>query len=341
MKGNKTTLWAGQAAFPGGQRTAFTLVELLTVIAIISLLIGILLPSLSTARDQAKNVKTEGILKAITAGLELFKNENEREFRLSNGYPPSAGYQPSLFTAAGQLRQDVHESPIPVYRLYGAHWLPRMLLGKDLQGFVRRGDVPEDLRDSPQEWYEVDPVGHDGLLPRVGPYVNPDSLALERTNKIPGIRDITTLPDANDVPVIVDAFGRPLLYYVANPFQAARRGTIATDDDTVPGIYNFLDNEGFTGYEGTGGGTVNEGFNFGGGQHGIKIFGNPDPDLVADEPHSFVHYIHDHSVGHDPEVGPTHHTVVAPHNRGTFLLITAGKDGIYGSADDMANFERQ
>ena len=323
------------------RRPAFTLVELLTVIAIISLLIGILLPSLSSARDQAKNVRTKAVLNAITTGLELFKNDNEREFRLSNGYVPSAGYQPSLFSAASELRQDVHQETVPAYRLYGAHWLPRMLLGRDKQGFVRRKDVPEDLRDRPEEWYKADPDGYDGLLPRVGPYVNPDSLPLEHTNDIPGIRDIDTLPDENDVDVILDAFDRPILYYVSNPFEAAKRGQIATSEDTCPSIYNFLDNEGFTGADGDGESTENDGFNFGGGEHWIKVFGDPDPEHVGDDPHSFVHYIHDHSVGHDPEVGPTHHSIVAPYNRETFLLPTAGKDGIYGNSDDVTNFERQ
>lgn len=328
MSCNRTATWLAQGSRP----RAFTLVELLTVIAIISLLIGILLPSLSSARDQAKNVKTKSLLKSIETGLEMFKNENEQEFRTSNGYVPSAGY-------AWAPREDVHESASPPeYDLYGAHWLARMLLGKDLQGFVRMKDVPHTLRDQPETWYEPVPASgtYEEPLPRVGPYISPDLVRLIRTNELPGIPDVSTIPVANDALVMLDVFDRPILYYVANPFVATRRGRIAQDEDDPAdqddrGIYNFLDNEGFTGNGDTSGG-----FNFGGGDHWIKDFG--DPDDPGSEPRSFVHYIHNHQIGYDDDTDT--HTIVAPYNRDTFLLITAGKDGIYGSNDDVANFER-
>jgi hypothetical protein len=216
-----------------------------------------------------------------------------------------------------------------------------MLLGMDLRGFVRRKDVPEALRYSPEDWYLPNPGGASEPLPRVGPYVDPDSLELVKTNELFGQPDTTTISADNDVPVIVDSFGRPVLYYVANPFIAAKpNGLIAAQDDVTPAIYNFLDNAGFTGCADC----SSAGFDFGAGMlpdgnyHKISLFG--DADDPGAFPESFVHYIHDHAVGEPPSPSEPH-TLVAPHKRDSYLLITAGKDAIYGNADDVNNFEHR
>ncbi|MCP4248600.1 MAG: prepilin-type N-terminal cleavage/methylation domain-containing protein [bacterium] len=310
----------------------FTLVELLTVVAIISLLIGILLPSLVRSRNQAKSVKTLAQIKALDTGLELFRSDNEKEFRSTNGYPPSAGYSPDRFSSATAWRQDVHESLAPpTYDMYGANWLPRMLLGMDLLGFVAKKNVPEAQWDQPHFWYNqglgVDP------LPRLGPYLDPDKTRLLATNELTGAIPKTGNMGLNTTPVILDEFDRPFLYYAANPFVARKHGDIATDNDNDPGIYNFLDNEGFTGY----GENSVAGFDFGAGQHDISMFGQPgDPEV---DPKSFAHYIHNHGVGHEASA-PTGHTLIAPYNRDTYFLITAGVDGKYGTDDDVTNIDR-
>ena len=125
---------------------AFSLVELLTVIFIISLLIGILIPSLGAARNAAKKSKTNSDIRAIGTAIELFKNDNEREFPHTNGYPPSFAHPPikgySFDAHLGQFPflEDVSDSNPPV--VYGAHWLPAMLMGVDNLGYVKRSSVP-------------------------------------------------------------------------------------------------------------------------------------------------------------------------------------------------------
>ena len=59
------------------QKQGFTLVELLVVIAIIALLMGILMPALSRARDQAQTIACRSNLKNLALGWVMYVDDNE------------------------------------------------------------------------------------------------------------------------------------------------------------------------------------------------------------------------------------------------------------------------
>ena len=71
-------------------REGFTLIELLVVISIIALLIGILLPALSAARESARNVQCLSNLRQFGVAFHSFANEHDGRFPGVGGwiYPP-------------------------------------------------------------------------------------------------------------------------------------------------------------------------------------------------------------------------------------------------------------
>ncbi|MEQ9461255.1 MAG: prepilin-type N-terminal cleavage/methylation domain-containing protein [Phycisphaeraceae bacterium] len=92
------------------KRTGFTLIELLVVISIIALLIGILLPSLSSARKLAKAMSGLSNIRQTYIGMAAYAADN-------NGWlpyrPPTSNYLPHRMNVSGHY--DLQKSFIGPY----------------------------------------------------------------------------------------------------------------------------------------------------------------------------------------------------------------------------------
>ena len=91
-----------------GKRSAFTLIELLVVVAIISLLVSILLPSLSQAKELARRAVCAINLRAIGLAVHQYADDYDEAFPVTNG-PSSGGWR----WAGNMLHDYSHGSDLP------------------------------------------------------------------------------------------------------------------------------------------------------------------------------------------------------------------------------------
>ena len=125
-------------------RSGFTLVELLVVIGIIAVLIGILLPVLSRARQQAQVTKCTALLREITSASIMYANDNKgylpplRQYRGDRNVPGGFG----AFANAGVLQtndwQNAREIGANIGRLVALKYLG----GRGVPRDWTSGDAP-------------------------------------------------------------------------------------------------------------------------------------------------------------------------------------------------------
>jgi prepilin-type N-terminal cleavage/methylation domain-containing protein len=356
-----------RSRFP--RRPGFTLVELLTVVGIIALLIGILIPSVAAARRQAKKTATRAMINAVEDSLEMFHNDFNR-------YPDS------------KLRKDPLEEWTDiggnddgsVVKLSGAHWLARALVGHDIQGIDAGAQMlsenagPYDLQTAEQ-------------LSRRSVYLESTDVAVRDDDT--GFFDGTTGPMTGR-PVLVDSFNFPVLYYRAsgranlpfalqgeeNPLNGGAQGEpgdgravytlwdnaaitgVATSD--AQDVYPDLNlDPAFSGYpepspwDLAGNGLLPHplGF-FGLGSKGVALTpdsnGDAQPEWdweLTDAPalaqqgykgEPFIKYLRSEA---SQEVLGQNKARLVPVKNESYVLISPGWDGLYGTEDDVNNFD--
>src|SRR5687768_14294435 len=111
------------------RRKAFTLVELLVVIGIIAVLIGILIPTLTKARQQSLNTKCASNLRQIGIAVHAWASENK------GSLPPRfrEGVQPYYQPFWSYLAQDINAggNPKPRYA-FGSMWEKKFLANPEV-----------------------------------------------------------------------------------------------------------------------------------------------------------------------------------------------------------------
>lgn len=289
----------------GGSKAAFTIVELLTVMSIIVILMGLVLPSLNLVRRYARGVKQKNQFHSIGIAMELFRAEED-------GYPDSS------------WKDDNDE------HYCGAMKLCEAMVGQDLLGFHPESIFRSDGTNSVGTPLYPTNLSDENIKSRMGPYLQLESADAHKLKDIYGIGE--TGPYIEEHFVLCDAYtrvknrstgkkiGMPILYYKANTSNAGNDANSTNFEEE--NIYNYDDNIELAGL----------GMPWMAGMlpalvEGIDTDGDDTIDMTGEE--IFYESIRNKKLENRPR----------PYRADSYILLSAGFDGEYGTPDDVFNFE--
>jgi len=292
------------------KRRGFTIIELLTVMSIIVILISLLVPSLNAVRRYSRVVRQKGQFHNIGTGLEMFSIDFD-------GYPDSSE------NASKGI------APPEGAPYCGAMKLCEAMLGRDGLGFHPRSrfvadgldENGVDLYPEPPPGGLSDPTYAANIRERKHTYIDADKYQKVSLEDLCGVDPGRITPFTEPNAVICDVFqrvhgeisrkkiGMPVLYYKADTSK------LEHDPNTVvipPGtactnIYDYRDNYLLLGLH----------------EVGMAILDHP---MYTDLKLFYKNTWNRKSI------------IPRPYNEGTYILMSAGWDGLYGTKDDVYNF---
>ncbi len=302
------------------KKNGFTLIELLVVISVIAMLVSILSVAQRKVKIVSKNLKQKAAFHAGEVSLELY----EKDF---GSYPDSA-----LVDGGGTF-------------VTGAQRLAEAFFGRDDRGFNPKSKWHPDLdaaglydistlKDRKTPYFERKRVGFYTVYDLWGGSNGASMIydcggSTDPTQWSPVFTDVFKKSRVTLASGESDKVGMPVLYFKADPTKQFRIDsttglpldpvTNADSDEYSQWVYNFNDN--------------------------LPILQLPwlrDPAALV------LHYPDEDKDPIDEEMTQVFYEKLTqrqdgnfykPYNKSTFLLISAGYDGIYGTKDDLTNFD--